>query len=761
MAESVFDPEGSLNCLICLDLLKEPVTTSCGHSFCMDCIKRCWDLEFYRGFFSCPTCRTTFNQRPALSKTKVLADILEGMKREAPAGPGDVTCDVCKGRKVKAIRSCLVCMASYCRTHVRPHYEPEAFKIHKLVKASPNLQQQICPQHHKALEVYCHDDQKCIFVVCMGNEHSGHKTVSAADAMAKKQEELKVKKRDFIQKTNDIDKEVQQFKKSAVSYKHSAQAAVEHSDKIFSEIICSIQKRQAEVRENIRAQENKEVRDAENHIQTLEKEICELQEENRKLEPLLQTEDHVYFFQHHLHISRTAACATSCMPASTPPPRRCCPGRGLEGASWNMSSGCWCPVIDDDTSPTSYPVPSQQHSDCEDRQPEPTAGNESHSAATYTPAQTRATELNIALEPEQRVPDQSVYLSVSPLVPFSPELSVSPLVPPSPVFPPNLPHPLPLQHSLDSVFCFGLSSAPQFLPQSPAIPVAPSSMPPLSGEATPWALWESSGHGCEKPLAPPSASACSSPPQSEVPTPAPTLLPPSMPAETVGLSASQDSLSTSAPPGSGIAPPTPRTYGPVATLRPSTPSSLASSSLPQAPPPPSVAPARLQPSGSLPSSRGVVTTAMSRPSRSSESLHYIGSLASRWASSLVSPSPPVVPMAAPVVIAPWLLPPVPRTRLPGGGGSVTVTVMFCLFWFAFCHVFLCSVSRHIQSPWTLIGPCPLVNLLSLFVSVYLSSCLGTLDVLVYALDSVFLPADYQVKTYTLLFHVVCLLYPHP
>ncbi|ROL40753.1 hypothetical protein DPX16_9747 [Anabarilius grahami] len=275
-------------------------------------------------------------------------------------------------------------------------------------------------------------------------------------------------------------------------------------------------------------------------------------------------------------------------------------------------------IIDDDTSPTNYLVPSQQHPDCEDRQPEPTAGNESHSAAT-------------------------------------------------PVFPPNLPHPLPLQHTLDSVFVLDLPLL-QFLPQSPAIPVVPSSMPPispsappLSGEATPRPLWESSRHGCEKPLAPPSASARSSPPRSDVPTPAPSLLPPSMPAETVGLSASQVSLSTSAPPGSGIATPTPRTYGPVATLQPSTPSSSARSSLPQAPPPPSVAPAHLQPSGSLPPTRGVVTTATSRPPRSSESLHYIGSLASRWASSLVSPSPPVVPMAAPMIFAPWLLPPAPST----------------------------------------------------------------------------------------------------
>ncbi|KAK7149004.1 hypothetical protein R3I93_013117 [Phoxinus phoxinus] len=304
MAESLFDTENNLSCPICLDLLKNPVTTSCGHSFCMGCIKRCWDQEIHRGVYSCPTCRTTFKKRPALSKNTVLADILEGMKLEDPAGPGDVTCDVCKGRKVKAIQSCLVCMASYCQTHVRPHYESKAFKKHKLVKASPNLQHQICPQHHKALDIYCYNDRKCICVVCMGNQHSGHKTVSAAAKMAKKQEKLKKKRRAFIQETNGIDKEICQSAKYLDFHKCSAREAVKHSDKIFTKIIRSIQNTQAEVRKKIRAQENKEVRDAENHIQMLEQEIRKRQKETSKLKPLLHTEDHVYFFQNY------ASCST-------------------------------------------------------------------------------------------------------------------------------------------------------------------------------------------------------------------------------------------------------------------------------------------------------------------------------------------------------------------------------------------------------------------------------------------------------------------
>ncbi|XP_050982346.1 E3 ubiquitin/ISG15 ligase TRIM25-like isoform X2 [Labeo rohita] len=290
----------------------DPVTTSCGHNFCIMCIKRCWDEDAsMRRAYSCPTCRTIFNQRPDLSRNTVLAEIVDGMKREVPAGLGDVKCDVCKGRKLKAIKSCLFCMASYCQTHIQPHYESEAFKKHKLVNTSSNLQQQICPQHHKALEVYCYTDQKCICVVCLVGQHSGHKTVSAAAEMTKKQEELKIKHRDFVQKTNNIHMEIQQFKTAVVSHKHSAQAAVANSDRIFSELICSIQKRQAEMREMIRAQEKKEVQNAENHIQKLEQELSNLKTGKCKLEPLLHTDDYIYFFQNYTYCSTLYPFTTS------------------------------------------------------------------------------------------------------------------------------------------------------------------------------------------------------------------------------------------------------------------------------------------------------------------------------------------------------------------------------------------------------------------------------------------------------------------
>lgn len=176
-----------LKCSVCLELLKDPVTIPCGHSYCMNCIQKYWDHEnAKKKACSCPQCREVFSLRPALKKCTALADAVSDRKtRSRPAHDlriaADEYCDFCTSVKQKAVRSCLTCLASYCETHVRDHYEFRALQRHELVPSS-RLQHKICKSHNKLLEVFCVDDKCCICILCLIDRHSGHKTTSAAEA---------------------------------------------------------------------------------------------------------------------------------------------------------------------------------------------------------------------------------------------------------------------------------------------------------------------------------------------------------------------------------------------------------------------------------------------------------------------------------------------------------------------------------------------------------------------------------------------------
>ncbi|XP_045071556.1 tripartite motif-containing protein 16-like [Coregonus clupeaformis] len=304
-------------CSVCLDLLKEPVTIPCGHSYCRSCIDGCWDQDDLKGVYSCPQCRETFTPRPNLRKNNMLAEMVEKLKKTglqaAPppalcyAGPGDVACDVCTGtRKRKALMSCLTCLASYCENHHQSHYESPALKKHKLVKATAQLQEKICSHHDKLLEDFCRTDQQCICYLCTVDEHKGHDIVSAAAERTEKQRQLGMSQQKVQQRFQAREKELKELQQAVESLKSSAQAAVVDSDKIFTELIRSIERRRFEVKELIRAQEKAQVSQAEGLLDHLEQEIAELRKRSTELEQLSHTEDHIHFLQSYQSLSSTS-----------------------------------------------------------------------------------------------------------------------------------------------------------------------------------------------------------------------------------------------------------------------------------------------------------------------------------------------------------------------------------------------------------------------------------------------------------------------
>lgn len=88
----------------------------------------------------------------------------------------EVLCDVCLGEgRPKAVKSCLVCLTSYCEEHLKCH--SARFTKHKLMEPVANMEDRMCPKHERLLELFCKKDQMCVCVLCTETDHRAHYTV--------------------------------------------------------------------------------------------------------------------------------------------------------------------------------------------------------------------------------------------------------------------------------------------------------------------------------------------------------------------------------------------------------------------------------------------------------------------------------------------------------------------------------------------------------------------------------------------------------
>ncbi|XP_048013614.1 tripartite motif-containing protein 16-like protein isoform X1 [Megalobrama amblycephala] len=311
---SISVDQDQFRCPVCLDLLKDPVTIPCGHSYCMSCITDCWNQEDQKRIYRCPLCKQTFTPRPVLGKNVVFAEMVEKLKktrlqaapvpppvparrRHPHTGSGNVHCDSCTGRKQKAVKSCLECRSSYCQNHLEQHENLFRGNRHNLMDATGRLQDMICPRHDKMREIYCRTDQRCICTLCLVDEHKYHDTVSTAEARTEEQRHFEEKQRNIQKIIQQREKDLQQLREAVASHKRSAQTAVEDSERIFTELIRSIERRRSEVIQLIRDQERAAVSRAEERLERLEQEINDLRRRDAEMKQLSQTQDHVHFLQ--------------------------------------------------------------------------------------------------------------------------------------------------------------------------------------------------------------------------------------------------------------------------------------------------------------------------------------------------------------------------------------------------------------------------------------------------------------------------------
>ncbi|XP_028322922.1 finTRIM family, member 83 [Gouania willdenowi] len=316
------------DCYLCKEYIREPVSIPCGHSFCSVCLKTYWDHADHTGSYICPECRVTYSKRPTPrrmggARQSSSRHSTSSMQRnnepfpppppspdynETYAGPQDVGCDICVGKKQRAVKSCLMCLASYCDKHLKPHYESATFKRHKLVDEIGHLDREICPQHQKGLELFCRTDQMCICVLCTVKEHKGHDMVSAEQERADEQQRLGATQAEIQERIHDRFKQMEELKQAVESLRSSAQRAMQECEKTFTDMMRSIERLQQEMAKLISSNKRAALNNAESHLERLSHEIADLKRRDNEITQLSRTEDHIHFIQsYHTLIAQTEA----------------------------------------------------------------------------------------------------------------------------------------------------------------------------------------------------------------------------------------------------------------------------------------------------------------------------------------------------------------------------------------------------------------------------------------------------------------------
>ncbi|XP_060923331.1 E3 ubiquitin/ISG15 ligase TRIM25 [Limanda limanda] len=310
--------EEQFNCPVCLDLPNDPVTIPCGHSYCMACIKDYWSKDDPKGTYSCPQCRQAFSPKPSLSRNTMLAEAVEQLRkgasksdaiRNARRASSDstkpkrklssstVTCDMCKGDRRAAVKSCLACMSSYCDAHLKPHKTKKALKQHELIAPTGNLAEKICTQHKYLQEFFCRQCKIFICWLCTSDLHKGHECVSTKVERLEKQKVISEVQVANQQRLKDREQELKDMKTIMEGMKLSSERVHDDTEQVLSELQRSMERLQELVEELLDQASMEKMGQAQEVADSLEAEIKERKRRDTDMKDLGRCEDHIHYLQ--------------------------------------------------------------------------------------------------------------------------------------------------------------------------------------------------------------------------------------------------------------------------------------------------------------------------------------------------------------------------------------------------------------------------------------------------------------------------------
>ncbi|XP_056437267.1 E3 ubiquitin-protein ligase TRIM39-like [Gadus chalcogrammus] len=292
--------EENFSCSICLDVFSIPVSTPCGHNFCRTCITKFWDEQVK---YKCPVCNELFNTRPDLRVNILISEMIDRfgtslqVKEQPCVEPAEVPCDVCTGTQLKAVKSCLVCLISYCQTHLEPHQRVTVLKKHRLVEPMDRLDDRMCKKHDRLLELFCQTEQVCVCLLCTETDHKSHPVMPLKEEYEVKTAQLGKIEAEVKQLILERQKNIQEIKDTVKRSKADADREIADGVQVLNALMRRIEKCQDDLNQMVKEKLKSTEKQAADLIRELEQEIEDLTNRSSEVKQLSHTEDHLQFLQ--------------------------------------------------------------------------------------------------------------------------------------------------------------------------------------------------------------------------------------------------------------------------------------------------------------------------------------------------------------------------------------------------------------------------------------------------------------------------------
>ncbi|MEE6476500.1 hypothetical protein FKM82_011101 [Ascaphus truei] len=236
-----------LMCPVCLSTYQDPVSLSCGHSFCRECIHKVLVSQRDQDrAYSCPMCQAEYVEFPELQRNFQLCSIVQTVSDLHKEGSGDssVFCSYCLGDPFPAVKTCLNCEVSLCLEHLERHHN----KSHVLVEPTESVEERKCPEHDKLLEYYCENDQSCICVTCyIAGSHKGHSIMTLKEAHEKQPTTLSQIVSSIQDSERDISKDLEEMHKGLEKLKENTNHLSKPLKDLTQEILSQVKHQWEEI----------------------------------------------------------------------------------------------------------------------------------------------------------------------------------------------------------------------------------------------------------------------------------------------------------------------------------------------------------------------------------------------------------------------------------------------------------------------------------------------------------------------------------